>query len=79
MENFLKLKGKFYRTVVRLAMLYGTEYWTVKNQNENKISIAEIRILSWMFGRIRHDRIRNDNIRESWSSAYCRKDYGNSA
>ena len=33
----LKLKGKFYRTAVRPAMLYGTECWAVKSQHENKL------------------------------------------
>ena len=28
----LKLKGKFYRTAIRPAMLYGTECWAVKHQ-----------------------------------------------
>ncbi|KAM1390024.1 hypothetical protein ACFX2I_017917 [Malus domestica] len=28
----LKLKGKFYRTTIRPAMLYGTECWAVKHQ-----------------------------------------------
>jgi len=32
----LKLKGKFYRTIVRPAMLYGTECWAVKSQHESK-------------------------------------------
>ncbi|KAM1827078.1 hypothetical protein ACFX13_026354 [Malus domestica] len=27
----LKLKGKFYRTTIRPAMLYGTECWAVKH------------------------------------------------
>ena len=60
----LKLKGKFYRTAVRPAMLYGTECWAVKNQHENQVSVAEMRMLRWMSGKTRHDRIRNDTIRE---------------
>jgi len=33
----LKLKGKFYRTAVRPALLYGTECWAVKSQHENQV------------------------------------------
>ncbi|KAH1206126.1 Craniofacial development protein 2 [Glycine max] len=32
----IKLKGKFYRTAIRPAILYGTECWAVKSQHENK-------------------------------------------
>ncbi|KAM7490942.1 hypothetical protein LguiA_033863 [Lonicera macranthoides] len=60
----LKLKGKFYRTAVRPAMLYGTECWAVKSQHENKLSVAEMRMLRWMSGKTRKDKIRNVTIRE---------------
>ena len=30
-----KLKGKFYRTAIRLAMLYGAECWPKKNGMSN--------------------------------------------
>ncbi len=32
----LKLKGKFYRTAIRPALLYGTECWATKYENEQK-------------------------------------------
>jgi len=60
----LKLKGKFYRTAVRPAMLYGTECWAVKSQRESKVSVAEMRMLRYMSGKTRQDRIRNAAIRE---------------
>ncbi|KAL5146984.1 Craniofacial development protein 2 [Glycine soja] len=44
----IKLKGKFYRTAVRPAILYGTECWAVKSQHENKVGVAEMRMLRWM-------------------------------
>ena len=59
----LKLKGKFYRTTVRLT-LYGTKCWAVKSQHENQVSVAEMMMLRWMSGKTRHDRITNDTIRE---------------
>ncbi|KAL5170118.1 Regulatory-associated protein of TOR 1 [Glycine soja] len=60
----IKLKGKFYRTAVRPAILYGTECWAVKSQHENKVGVAEMRMLRWMCGKIRQDKIRNEAIRE---------------
>jgi hypothetical protein len=39
----------------------------VKNQHESKLSAAEMRMLHWMFGKTRHDRISNENIREGRS------------
>jgi hypothetical protein len=45
-------------------MLYGTECWAVKNQHGNQVSVAEMRMLRWMIGKTRLDRIRNDTIRE---------------
>ena len=55
----LKLKGKFYRTTVRPTMLYGTKCWAVKSEHENQVSVAEMRMLRWMSGKSRRDRIKN--------------------
>ncbi|XP_047257721.1 uncharacterized protein LOC124889778, partial [Capsicum annuum] len=60
----LKLKGKFYRAAVRPAMLYGAEYWPVKNSHVQKLKVAEMRMLRWMCGFTRTDRVRNEIIRE---------------
>ncbi|KAL5185376.1 Peroxisome biogenesis factor 10 [Glycine soja] len=60
----IKLKGKFYRTAVRPAILYGTECWAVKSQHENKVGVAEMKMLRWMCGKTRQDKIRNEAIRE---------------
>ncbi|KAM1027911.1 hypothetical protein ACFX2I_040620 [Malus domestica] len=43
----LKLKGKFYRTAIRSAMLYGTECWVVKHQHVHKMGVAKMRMLRW--------------------------------
>ncbi|KAH1194138.1 Craniofacial development protein 2 [Glycine max] len=60
----IKLKGKFYRTAVRPAILYVTECWAVKSQHETKVGVAEMRMLRWMCGKTRQDKIRNGAIRE---------------
>ena len=46
----IKLKGEFYRTVIRLPMLHGTEYQDVKKKHINKLSVAEIRMLRQISG-----------------------------
>jgi hypothetical protein len=60
----LKLKGKFYRTAIRPAMLYGAEYWPTKRRYVQQLSVAEMRMLRWICGHTRRDRVRNDDIRE---------------
>ncbi|KAL3363599.1 hypothetical protein AABB24_012720 [Solanum stoloniferum] len=59
-----KLKGKFYRVVVRPALLYGAECWPVRNSHVQKLHVAEMRMLRWMCGHTRSDKIRNEVIRE---------------
>lgn len=59
-----KLKGKFYRVVVRPALLYGAECWPVKKAHIRKIKVAEMRVLRWMCGCTRKGRIRNEVIRD---------------
>ncbi|XP_019263293.1 PREDICTED: uncharacterized protein LOC109241039 [Nicotiana attenuata] len=59
-----RLKSKFYRVVVRLAMLYGVECWPVKKSHVQKMSVAEMSMLRWMCGHTRKDKIRNKVIRD---------------
>ena len=59
-----KLKGKFYRTAVRPAMLYGAECWPTKRRHVQQLGVAEMRMLRWMCGHTRKDWVRNDDIRD---------------
>ena len=59
----LRVTGKVYKTVVRPAMLYGAEAWAVKKPHEKKLDVAEMRMLRWMRGVTKMDRIRNERIR----------------
>jgi hypothetical protein len=59
-----KLKGKFYRTAIRPAMLYGAECWPTKRRHVQQLSVAEMRMLRWCCGHTRRDRVRNDDIRD---------------
>ncbi|XP_059294489.1 uncharacterized protein LOC132047464 [Lycium ferocissimum] len=64
-----KLKGKFYRVVVRPALLYGLECWQVKNSYVQEMKVAEMRMLRWMCGLTQRDKVRNEVIREKMGVA----------
>ena len=53
--------GEVYKTVIRPAMMYGAETWAVKK----KLDVAEMRMLGWMSGVTKLDRIRNERIRRT--------------
>ena len=59
----LRVKGKVYKPVVRPAMMYGAETLAVKKAQEKKLDVAEMRMLRWMSGVTKLDRIRNERIR----------------
>ena len=62
-ENEREDQGKVYRTVVRPALMYGAETWALKKAQENKLEVAEMRMLRWMCGVTKLDKIRNERIR----------------
>ena len=59
-----KLKYKFYRTAIRPVLLYGAECWLTKRRHVQQISVIEMRMLRWICGHTRRDRVRNDDIHD---------------
>ena len=49
---------------IRRAMLYGAECWPTKRRHVQQISVVEMRMLRWICGDTRRDRVRNDDIRD---------------
>ena len=45
--------------------MYGAKTWAVKKAHENNLDVAEMRMLRWMSGVTKMDRIRNGRIRET--------------
>lgn len=45
----IRLKGKFDKTAIKLAMPYNTKFWTTKKQHVHVIlNVVEISVLKWM-------------------------------
>ena len=59
-----RLKGEFYRIVIRPTMTYGAECWSIKKQHVYKMDVMEMRMVRWMFGKIKKDKIRNECFQE---------------
>jgi hypothetical protein len=43
-------------------MLYGAECWPTKRRHVQKINVAEMCMLYWIYGHTRRDRVWNDDI-----------------
>ena len=59
----LKLMGKVYNTVVRPALFYGAETWATTRGQEARLAVTDMRMLRWMCGVTRREKIRNEHIR----------------
>lgn len=61
----VKLKGKVYKSVVRPAMLYGAETWATTKGDEKRLEVQEMKMLRWMMGVTKKDKIENRLVRGS--------------
>lgn len=55
-EMGMELKSTVYKAVVRLAMLDGADTWPIKQDQERKIEVAEMRMLRRICGKERQDK-----------------------
>ena len=46
------------------ALLYGAECWPIKKTQVQRLMVAEMRMIRWMCGYTKMDRIRNVVVRE---------------
>ena len=67
------LNGKFYRTVIKPALSYGTECWVIKRHHAQKMSVTEMRMLRLMCGNTRRDKVRNEDIRIKIGVAFIKE------
>ena len=61
MKYTFEIKRIIYKTAISLTMHYYAEYWVVK-KHVSKIHVVELRMLIWMCGKTRRDKIKNELI-----------------
>jgi len=59
----IAVKGKVYRTMIRPVLICGSEAWTLRRREEERLERTEMRMLRWILGLTLKDRKRNDDIR----------------
>ena len=69
----MKLEGKVYKTVIKPEMLYGAETWATTKIQGTRIEVTDMRMLPWMCGVTRKDKIRNEHIRGTTRVAQASK------
>ena len=60
----IKLKDRVYKTAIKPRITYGAECWAVRKKDENRLHVAEMRMLRWIRGKTRKDHVRNQSIQE---------------
>ena len=54
----VKLNNKLYKTVIRPTLIYGSECWALHKAEQQRM-----KMLRWIEGKTRKDRIRNEKFR----------------
>jgi len=58
-------KMQLYNTLILSILMYGSETWTLKKEDENRLLVFEMACLRKIMGVSRLDKIRNSTIRNS--------------
>lgn len=60
----IRTKMKLYHTLVEPVLLYGSECWCLRKEDEQRLLVAEMSWLRRIIGRSRREKIRNEKTRE---------------
>ncbi|KFD62148.1 hypothetical protein M514_25633 [Trichuris suis] len=64
-----KVKSKVYRTVIRPAVLYGSECWAITKKDEQRLSVMETTMLRRTIGISKLEHTPNETVRLSMGVA----------
>ena len=69
-DILIKTKVYIYEVLVLPILLYGSECWTLRKQDESKLLVAEMSWLRQILGVSRMQKFRNINIRKQLNQEY---------
>ena len=56
------LKAAVYKTIIRPVLMYGRETWALRMAEQNWLERTEMRMLRWMIGIKRIEKVRTEEI-----------------
>ena len=59
----IMLEAAGYKNAIRSVIMYGNETWALIKAEQNLLERTEMRMLRWMMGIKRIEKIRNEEIR----------------
>ena len=59
----VKLKNKLYKTVIRRTLIVSVGRYKQQSSKAKRMHTTEMKILNWIHGKTRKDRIRNEKFR----------------
>jgi hypothetical protein len=60
------LQIRFHNVITKPALLYGSECWTLRQKNRNKIKISQMKFGRSFTGVNLRDRIKSEDLRNRW-------------
>ena len=67
----LKIKGKLYKICVQRVLVYASETWAMKIEDEQRLERAENAMIRWMCGVTLRDKVCNEGIEGTPRHSKC--------
>ena len=62
-----EIQLRFHNIISKPVLLYGREYWTLRQRDKSRINSLQIRFLRSLSGVTLKDRIKSEEIRKKWN------------
>jgi hypothetical protein len=60
------LRIRFHNVIAKAALLYGSECWTLRQKDRNRINSSQMKSVRSLTGITLRDRIKSEDLRNRW-------------